>query len=89
MEKMSKFNENFIKNYNEDSNIGDILEEDIEYSKRIANLHNDLPFSPKIMKIKKYHNLACNLYDKKKYVAQIRILEEILNHGLILKKYKV
>ena len=39
MEKnMSKFNENFIKNYDEDSDIGYILEVDVEYPKRLHNL---------------------------------------------------
>ena len=66
MEKnTSKFNENFIKNYDEDSNIGYILEADAEYPKRLQNLHNDLPFLRERMKIKKCHKLVCNWYDKK------------------------
>ena len=35
-ENISKFNEDFIKNYDEDSNKGYILEVDVEYPK---NLH--------------------------------------------------
>ena len=46
----SKFNEEFMKNYDEDSVKGYILKVDVEYSKglttskRLRNLQNDLPF---------------------------------------------
>ena len=40
-ENLSKFNENFIKNYDEDSNKGYILEVEIEYPKDLHNLHGD------------------------------------------------
>ena len=84
---ISRFNEKFIKIYDEDSDKGYILEADVEYPKRLHNCHNDLPFLPEIMKIKKYNKLVCNLYDKKNnYVAHIRTLKQALNHGLILKK---
>ena len=53
MEKnISKFNENFIKNYDEDSDTGHILAVDVEYPKRLHKLYNDLPFLPEKMKIK-------------------------------------
>ena len=48
---MSRFNNNFLKNYDENSNIGYILEVDVEYPERIHNLQNDLPFLPERMKI--------------------------------------
>ena len=41
---LSEFNENFIKNYDEDSGIGYFLELDVEYPKKLFNLHIDLPF---------------------------------------------
>ena len=41
----SKFNVNFIKNY-EGSDKGYILKVDVEYPKRLHNLHNDLSFLP-------------------------------------------
>ena len=52
MEKnMSKFNEQFLKNYDEDSDKGYVLEVDAEYPKRLHNFHNDLPFLPEGMRI--------------------------------------
>ena len=36
-----KFNEDFIKNYNEDSDKGYILEVYFEYPKNLFNLHGD------------------------------------------------
>ena len=38
------------------------------------------------MKIEKVEKLVANLYDKIKYVMHIRNLEQLLNHGLVLKK---
>ena len=60
---VSKFNEEFIKNYDEDSSKAYILEVDIEYPKDLHNLHSDLPFLSERMKIKKCNNFVCNLYD--------------------------
>ena len=87
MEKnVSKFDENFIKNYDEDSKKGYILEVDVEYPKNLHDLHSDLPFLRERMKIKKCSQLVCNLYDKNNYVVHIRSLKQALDHGLILKK---
>ena len=46
IKKFSKFNEDFIKNYGENSDKGYFLEVDVEYSKNLYNLHSDLPFLP-------------------------------------------
>ena len=86
-EDLSRFKEDFIKNYDEDSNKGYFLEVDVQYPKKFHNLYSDLPFLPEKLKIKKYNKLACNVQDKKNYVAQIRALKQALNHGLILKKH--
>ena len=83
---VSKFNEDFIKNYDEDSNKGYILEADVEYPKNLLHLYSDLPFLSKRMKIKKCDKLVCKIYDKENYVVRIRSSKQALNHGLILKK---
>ena len=62
---MQKFNEDFIKNYDEDIDKGHILKVDVKYPKRLHNLHCDLPFLPERKKINKCNKLVCNLYDKK------------------------
>ena len=49
----SKFDEDFIKNYNENSNKGYILEVDVVYLKYFLNLHGDLPLLSERKKIKK------------------------------------
>ena len=83
---MLKFNEDFIKNYDEDSNKGYILEVDVKYPKRLHNLHSYLPFLPEGIKINKYNRLVCNLYDKNSLAVHIRSLKQALDHGIILKK---
>ena len=83
---MSKFTKEFVKNYDEDSDKGYILEVDVKYPENLHDLHSDLPFSPERMKIDKCKKLVYNLYDKKKYVVHIRSLKQALNRELILKK---
>ena len=60
-----KINEYFIKNYDENSDIGYFVKVDIEYLKNLYDLHSDLPFLPERRKINKCSKLVCNLYDKK------------------------
>ena len=83
----SKLDEQFIKNYDEDSHKRYILKVDVEYSKDLHNLHRNLPFLSERMKLKKCSRLVCNFYDKKEYVVHIRALKQVLNYRLILKKY--
>ena len=86
VKKVSRIDEDFIKNYDEDSDKGYILEVDVEYSKNLHDLHSDLPILSERMKINKCSKLVCNLYDKNNYVVHTRTLKQALNHGLILKK---
>ena len=83
---LSRFNENFIKNYNENSDVGYFLEVDIEYPKQLWSSHKDLPFLPERKKLEKVEKLVCSIEDKEKYVIHIRALKQALNHGLILKR---
>ena len=48
-----KFNEGFIKIYDEDSDKGYILEVDSSYLKNVHDLHNNWPFLPGKMEINK------------------------------------
>ena len=86
IEDLLKFNENFIKNYYENSDEGYIREVDVEYPKELFNLHKDLPFLPKREKINKCKKLICSIGSKEKYVVHIKALKQALNHGLKLKK---
>ena len=81
-----KFNEDFIKNYREDSDKVYIFEVDLDYPKQFHDLHDDFPFFVERMEINKYNKLLCNLYNKNNYVVHIISLKQALDHGLILKK---
>ena len=65
LDDLSKIDEDFIKNYDKDSDKGYIPEVDVECPKNLHALHSDLLFLPKRMKNDKCNKLACNLYDKK------------------------
>ena len=80
-----KFNEDFTKNYDEDSNKGYIFEADVEYPRKLYNLHGDLPFLAKRNKIKQCNKIFCSINDKENYLVHIRALKQALNHGLILR----
>ena len=43
----SQFNEDFIRNYNEESDEGHFLKVDVQYPKKLPERHNDLLFLPK------------------------------------------
>ena len=61
----SKINKEFIKIYNENSKKGYILEVYVKYPNKLHDLHSDLPFLPKRMKINKCKKLVCTLHNKK------------------------
>ena len=83
---VSKFDEEFVKNYDENSDKGYILEVDVEYPENIRMLHSDLPFLPERMEISKCTKLVCTMLNKVNYVVHIRALKQALNHGLKLIK---
>ena len=86
IEDTTKINEDFIKNHYENSKKGYILEVDVKYPKKLHDLHSDLPFSPRRIKIDTCKKLVCDLHNKKKNVVHIKSLKQALNHGLKLKK---
>ena len=44
IEDASKFNEDFIKIYNDESGEEYFFEVDVQYREKLRKLHNDLPF---------------------------------------------
>ena len=57
VKNLSEFNEDLIKNYDENSDKGYFLKVDVEYSKNLFNSHKDLPFLPKRKNVEKLKNL--------------------------------
>ena len=75
VKNISQLNESFIKSYNEESDKGYFLEVDVQYPENLHNLHNDLPFLPERMKIRKVEKLTTNLHDQTEYVMHLRNLK--------------
>ena len=67
----SWFNEDFIRNYNEESYKEYFLEADVQYIEKLHELHNHLPFLPERMKIEEVKNLVANLHCNTEYVIHI------------------
>ena len=86
IEDTSQFNEYFTKIYNEETDKGYFLEVDVQYTEKLHELHNDLPFLLERLNIEKVEKLVANLHDKTEYFTHIRNLKQALNHGLVLKK---
>ena len=72
---LSDFNEEFMKNCDENSDEGYFLEVDIEYSKQLFGSHKELPFLPERKKLEKVEKRVCSKEDKEKYVIHIRTLK--------------
>ena len=86
IDDLTMFTEDFIKSYDEESDIGYMLVADVEYPKNLHVLHSDLPFLPERMKINKCSKLVCNLNNKENYSVHILALKQALNHELKLTK---
>ena len=69
IEDTSKFNEDFIKNYNEEKNEGYFLNVDVQYPENLHELNKVLRFSPERMLL--VQKLVTNSHDKTKYVCHI------------------
>ena len=62
-----QFNEDFIKNYNEESDEGYFLKVDVQYLEKLHELDNDLQVLSERMKIEKVDKFLSNLHDKTEY----------------------
>ena len=70
----SQFNEDFEKDYNEESDRGYFL---FYYLEKLHDLQIDLPLLPERMKIEKAEKHVANLHDKTKYIIYIRNLKQV------------
>ena len=78
---LSIFTSDFIKNYNEKSDIGYLFYVDITYPKELYELHKDLPLLPDRMEVNQVNKLIASVYDKNNYAIHIYTLKQALNHG--------
>ena len=86
LDDIERIDEEFIKEYNEISDKGYVIEAHVNYPQELHDLHSDMPFLPERMVINKTKKLVCNLHNKKNYVAHINVLKQPLSHGLKLRK---
>ena len=83
---LSRFNESFIKSYDENSHKGFFLEVDVEYPKKLFNFHKDLSLLPERKKYKNAKSLFVPCKTKKTmFFLKTNALKQALNGGLILK----
>ena len=88
----SQFNEDFVKNYNEQSDEGYFLDVDVHYFDKLYELHNSLTLLPEKMKILIIKKLVPNLHDSTinlqftEYVIHTKKLKLTLNHRVVFKK---
>ena len=53
-----------MKNYNKQSDERYFLEADVQYPEKFHDLHNDLPFLPEKITIKKVQKFVADLHDQ-------------------------
>ena len=81
-----RINEEFIKNDNENSKKGYILEVYVKYPKKLHDSHSDLPFLLRRMKIDKCKKLVCNLHNKKKICSTYKVIKTNIKSWIKIKK---
>ena len=82
IDDLTMFTEDFMKSYDEESDIGYMLVVDVEYPTNLHVLHSDLHFLPERMKISKCSKLVGKLSNKENYSVHILALKQTLKHGL-------
>ena len=81
------FNEEGIKNMQDDRKDGYVFEVDLKYPEELHNKHSDLPYCPEnVINDSQLPKLFTTLYDKKKYVLHYLNLKQVLKAGLKLEK---
>ena len=86
VEDMSVFTHDFIIDYDKFSDFGDTLIVDIDYPEYLQPLHKDLPFLPERKKVfSKQSKLACTFHNRRTCKCCIKLLQQALKLGLILK----
>ena len=81
-----EYTEDMIKNYDENSEHGALLEVDVEYPIITRIEHRYLAFLPEQRKLDKVTKLVTILDNKENYIVHILALKQALNHGLKLRK---
>ena len=76
MKKTSKFNKDFIKTTRKTA-IKD-YQVDFVNPKNLRDLHNDFKYLLERIRIKKYNEFVCNLYDKNNYAVHIKTFKTII-----------
>ena len=79
----SQFIKDFIRNYNEDGDLGYFHDVADQYPEELYELHNNYPLLTQRMKIGNAEKLLAKFYDKKEYVTHVRNLKQSLNHWLV------
>ncbi|KAK5644145.1 hypothetical protein RI129_007990 [Pyrocoelia pectoralis] len=79
-----------ILNHSDDSDMGYIVECDLDYPQELHDSHNDLPLAPEHMippgSKSKFKKLLLTLYPKRNYVVHYRNLKLYIKQGLKLTK---
>ena len=86
IEDTSEINEVFIKNYDENNDKGYILEVDVKYPKKLHDLHGDLPFLPRRIKIDKCKKLVCDLHNEKQIRNTHKVIKTNIKPWIKIKK---
>jgi len=83
---MSKSQTEKWEQFSNQEGCGCILEVDLEYPKKLHDLHNDHPLAPERITVNRIEKLIPNLADKKKYILHCKNLKQYLDLGLKLIK---
>ncbi|VEN55338.1 unnamed protein product [Callosobruchus maculatus] len=84
-----------VKNFSEilpevsdTSNVGYVLEVDLEVPRELHDFFNEYPFCPEMITPPggKGKKLIPNLYEKTRYIIHYRALQQCLKYGIVLKK---